>query len=277
MSTPARQPRRIQSIEVGFRLIHVLEAAGGKLPLSKIAELADMPASKAHLYMASFVHLGFVEQDPTTMRYGLGPYALQLGAAAMRQIDVVQVSKDALDALQSQTGQLVFLSVWGNRGPVIISKVDSTVEVLVSVRVGHVLPLYRAATGRVFLAYKPRATIQHLKNFEKEVDGDTKQRAEQSLKLIRQRQLAFSDSQINFGFASISAPIFDYAGEISATVTVLGMKNDINLDPLGPTARLVSTTATSISQRLACPPELLRTDFDTGPQVRHEPDKETGQ
>src|SRR5690606_6842875 len=118
MSRLQRQPRRIQSIEVGFRLIHVLEAAGGKLPLGKIAELADMPASKAHLYMASFVHLGLVEQDPATMRYGLGPYALQLGAAAMRQIDVAQVAKPALDELQTATGQLVFLAIWGNRGPV---------------------------------------------------------------------------------------------------------------------------------------------------------------
>ncbi|TWG54016.1 IclR family transcriptional regulator [Aminobacter sp. J44] len=262
MPRATRQPRRIQSIEVGFRLIHVLEAAGGKLSLSKIAELAGMPASKAHLYMASFMQLGLVEQDPTTMRYGLGPYALQLGAAAMRQIDVAQVSRDALNSLQTATGHLVFLSIWSNRGPVIISKVDSTVEVLVSVRVGHVLPLYRAATGRVFLAYKSRAAIQHIEQFETETDQATKERAQQSLDLIRQRQLAFSDSQINIGFASISAPIFDYAGEIAAAVTVLGMKNDINLDPLGPTARLVSAAATSISLRLACPPELLRTDFD---------------
>lgn len=263
MPAPERHPRRIQSIEVGFRLIHVLETAGGKLPLSKIAELAGMPPSKAHLYMVSFVQIGLVEQDPATMRYGLGPYALQLGSAAMRQIDVAQVSKDALDSLQTATGQLVFLSVWGNRGPVIISKVDATVEVLVSVRVGHVLPLYRAATGRIFLAYKARSAIRHVESFEQPVDDATRQRAEQSLDLIRQRQLAFSDSQINIGFASISAPIFDYAGEIAAAVTVLGMKNDINLDPLGPTARLVGAAATGISRRLACPPELLRTDFGT--------------
>lgn len=262
MTKPPREPRRIQSIEVGFRLIQVLEAAGGKLPLSKIAELADMPASKAHLYMASFIHNGLVEQDPVTMRYGLGPYAFRLGAAAMRQTDVAQVAKPALDALQEETGQLVFLTIWGNRGPVIISKVDATVEVLVSVRVGHVLPIYRAATGRVFLAYKSRSAIAHIEKTAEPVDPQTRERAEQSLELIRQRQLAFSDSQVNLGFASISAPVFDYAGEIAAAITVLGMKNDINLDPLGPTARKVSEAATEISRRLACPAELLRTDFD---------------
>lgn len=259
-----RHPRRIQSIDVGFRLIRVLEAAGGKLPLGKIAELADMPASKAHLYMASFVHLGLVEQDAKTLRYGLGPYAMQLGAAAMRQVDVVQVAQEALDELQSATGLLVFLSVWSNRGPVIIAKMDATVEVLVSVRVGHVLPLYQAATGRVFLAYKSRTAIQHVEATNHPVDASVRQRAEQSLGLIRQRQLAFSDSQLNAGFASISAPILDYAGDIAAAITLLGMKNDIDIDPLGACAARVHAAASQISRRLACPPELLRPDFTGG-------------
>lgn len=253
--------RRIQSIDVGFRLLRVLERAGGKMPLGKIAEAAGMPPSQAHLYMASFVHAGIVEQDPATMRYGLGPYALQLGAAAMRQIDVAQVARVAMDELQAETGLLVFLSIWSNRGPVIIAKMDSTVEVLVSVRVGYVLPLYQAATGRVFLAYKSRTAIQHVEQRDRPVDAAVKRRAEMSLPLVRQRQLAFSDSQLNAGFASISAPILDYAGEIAAAMTLLGMKNEIDLDPLGQTARRVHAAAAGVSLRLACPPELLQGDF----------------
>lgn len=246
-----RSQRRIQSIDVGFRLIRVLERASGKLPLSVIAEIAEMPASKAHLYMVSFAQLGIVEQDPVTMRYGLGPYALQLGAAAMRQLDVVQLAKQAMDELQAATGLLIFLSVWGNRGPVIIAKVDSTVDVLVSIRVGYVLPLYQAATGRVFLAYKPQAAVQHVLERDGVADAGLKKRAEESLDLVRRRKLAFSDSQLNAGFASISAPIFDYAGEIAATVTALGMKNDIDLDPLGKVAGKVRAAAEGISAKLA--------------------------
>ncbi|WP_309083562.1 IclR family transcriptional regulator [Chelativorans sp.] len=246
-----RTQRHIQSIDVGFRLIRVLERASGKLPLGMIAELAEMPASKAHLYMVSFARLGLVEQDPATMRYGLGPYALQLGAAALRQLDVVQLARPVMDELQSATGLLVFLSVWGNRGPVIISKVDSTVEVLVSIRVGYVLPLYQAATGRVFLAYKSQAAVEHVLEREKPVDPVLRQRAEESLPLIRQRRLAFSDSQLNAGFASICSPIFDFASEIAATITLLGMKNEINLDPQGAAAMQTRQAAEQISRKLA--------------------------
>ena len=250
---PAR--RRIQSIEVGFRLIRVLERAGGMLPLSVIAEKAEMPASKAHLYMVSFTELGLVVQDPTTMRYGLGPYALQLGAAALRQIDVVNVARGPMSLLQEQTGVLIFLSTWGNRGPVIVSKVDGTVEVLLSVRVGYVLPLYRAATGRVFLAYLPRSVVKPVLDREADVDDAIKRRAEESLVVIRRERLAISDSQLNAGFASMSAPIFDYAGDIAAAVTALGLRNEINLDLHGPVAKLVRETAEEISGALGCLPD----------------------
>ena len=75
----AQGQRGIQSIEVGFRLIRVLETATGKLPLKTLADLAEMPASNAHLYMVSFCRVGLAVQDPITLRYGLGPYAVQVG------------------------------------------------------------------------------------------------------------------------------------------------------------------------------------------------------
>ena len=150
VSGPARNQRRIQSIDVGFRLIRVLERANGKLPLSVIAEQADMPASKAHLYMVSFTQIGLIEQDPVSMRYGLGPYALQLGAAALRQLDVVQVARQGMEELQAETGLLVFLSVWGNRGPVIISKVESAIEMPFSMRSAMCCRFTDRQPGRFF-------------------------------------------------------------------------------------------------------------------------------
>jgi DNA-binding IclR family transcriptional regulator len=155
-----------------------------------------------------------------------------------------------MSRLQEQTGLLIFLSIWGNRGPVIVSKVDATVELLLSVRVGFVLPLYRAATGRVFLAFMPRSVVKPVLDREAEADAALKRRAEASLPDIRRERLAMSDSQLNVGFASMSAPIFDYAGNLSASVTALGMRNEFNLDLHGPVAGLVRSTAAEISRAL---------------------------
>src|SRR5688572_18613122 len=111
--------RGIQSIEVGFALIRELSKAQGKLPLKTLAAGADMSPSKAHLYLVSFIRLGLVVQDPVTARYGLGPAAIQLGIAAINQLNVVEVAHKHLEAFLESTGASVSLSIWGNRGPTI--------------------------------------------------------------------------------------------------------------------------------------------------------------
>lgn len=251
----AKGGRRIRSIEVGFRLIRVLEHAGGPLPLGVLAERAQMPASKAHLYMVSFVDQGLVTQDPATMRYGLGPYALQLGAAAVRQLDVARLAAGAMSRLQERTGLVVVLSVWGNRGPVVVSRVDGADDWLVAVRVGYVLPLLRSATGRVFYAHLPPASVRPVLAIEDERDPDVRRRAEESLPEIRRTGVALADGQVNAGFAAVSAPVFDYAGDIAAAITALGLRTGVDLDPDGPLAALVRATAAEIGVALGHRPD----------------------
>src|SRR3546814_20442357 len=87
-----------------------------------------MSSSNAHLYMVSFARLGLVTQDPVTLRYGLGPYAVQLGLAGLRQLDIVDVAREPMEALQAGTALAVFLSIWGNMGPTIVLKLDGMLD-----------------------------------------------------------------------------------------------------------------------------------------------------
>src|SRR3546814_11164699 len=48
-----------------------------------------------------------------------------------------------------------YLTVWGNRGPCIVRRLEGSRETPLSIRVGYVLPLTTSATGRTFLAHLP--------------------------------------------------------------------------------------------------------------------------
>ena len=119
-------------------------------------------AHKAHLYLVSFIREGLVRQDPQSGHYGLGSFAIQLGHSAIRQLDIVELSRDELSALQGATGFAAYLSLWGNRGPGIVSKVDGFMQGSLSVRLGYVLPLSASATGHVFLAYRDRKETEKI-------------------------------------------------------------------------------------------------------------------
>lgn len=271
--TKPRGKRHIQSIAVGFRLLRALEEAGRPVPLKTVAALAGMPASKAHLYMTSFVQVGLVAQDMQTMHYGLGAYAVQLGLAALRQVDVVDAGRDVLDDLQRATGLSVFLSVLGNRGPVIVAKCDGAVQAPMSIRVGYVLPLHASATGRVLLAHLAPGAAERMAPPNDEDCKGLRARAEASLPQIRATGVATSDSQVNAGFAAVSGPIFDHAGEIAAAITAIGMRDEVDLSQAGPVARLIREAAAKVSRRIGHSgigpvPQAVSAQLDGPPAVR---------
>jgi DNA-binding IclR family transcriptional regulator len=222
------QKRRVQSIEVGFRVIRVLQMAQEPMALRDIAKAAEMPPSKVHLYLASFIREGLVAQNQQTGHYALGPYATELGLSAIRQLSVVEAATAEMAELTGRTGCATYLSVFTEYGPAIVSKVDGSRQGAFTVRLGHVLPMLGSATGQVFLAFLPESQARlspraERRQAEEGADIDMpKAPTAQELAAVRQKGYASTSGLINANFAAISAPIFDYSDAMAAALTLLG-------------------------------------------------------
>ncbi|UMA64408.1 IclR family transcriptional regulator [Roseivivax marinus] len=214
--------RGIQSVEVGWTLIEVLERAARALPLKQLAEEAGMPSSRAHLYMVSFQRLGLVRQSGRNGRYCLGPAALRLGAAAISQFDVVDAAMPVLERLSQEHAQAFTLSIWGNRGPTIIYKLDGRDRSPFAIKVGSVLPLLTTATGRTFLAHLPRSEWAEIAAYEEKLSPGSLHEAEARAEAIRSTGIAMTEGRLQAGFYGICAPIFAVDGRIQATLTAVG-------------------------------------------------------
>jgi DNA-binding IclR family transcriptional regulator len=242
--------RGIQSIEVGFRLIRVLETAAGKLPLKTLADLASMPTSKAHLYMVSFCRLGLVVQDPITLRYGLGPYAVQVGLAALRQLDVIDVARGPMENMQAGIPLAVYLSIWGNMGPTIVLKLDGRFQSPMSVRVGYVSPLLSSATGAVYLTFMPEHEIQKVLAREVLELGDREVDVEEIREQVRLHGVGVSIGRMNEGYAAVSAPVLNHDNRLVASITALGPHSLVDRSPDGRLAASLRATASKIASAL---------------------------
>jgi DNA-binding IclR family transcriptional regulator len=245
-----RGQRGIQSIEVGFRLIDILETAPGKLPLKTLADFADMPASNAHLYMVSFCRLGLAVQDPVTLRYGLGPYAVQLGLSALRQLDVVDVARGLMEEMQAGIPLAVYLSIWGNMGPTIVLKLDGRFQSPMSVRVGYVSPLLASATGAVYLTFMPDNELQKVLTREIVELGERKIDVDEIRAQVRKYGVGISIGRINEGYAAVSAPILNHDNRLAASITALGPHSLVDRSPDGPLAASLRATAARIASAL---------------------------
>ena len=244
------EQRSIQSIEVGFRLIRVLEEAGSKLPLKTLSARADMSAGKAHLYLVSFMRLGLVVQDAASGHYGLGHYALQLGSAALRQINVTDVAREPLAALQHRFELPTYLSIWGRMGPFIILKHDSELPTPFTIKAGFVFPLLTTATGCVFLAHMPERATHDILVQEGRLHPDLFARADDIRSEVKATGYAASKGLFFRGFSALSAPVFDHEGALAGTVTMMGVASLMDARPASEMVRAVRETAAGISRNL---------------------------
>jgi len=249
-SLKSRPQRGIQSVEVGFRLIRALEAAPGKLSLKALAESANMPTSSAHLYMVSFCRLGLAVQDPITLRYGIGAYAVQLGLTGLRQLEVSDVARGYLEDLQVKIPLAVYLSVWGNMGPTIVLKLDGRFQSPLSVRVGYVSPLLSSATGAVYLTYMPDYDLKQVLKRELSEHGRKKIDLEAIRKQVRDTGVGISIGQMNEGYAAVSAPVLNHDDRLAASITALGPHSLVDQSPDGSLARSLRRTAANIASAL---------------------------
>ncbi len=251
--------RRIQSIEVGFRLIRVLEAAEGYLSLKELAAGAGMPASKAYLYLTSFIREGVVQQDAASGRYGLGSFAVQLGLSAIRQLDVVTLAAEELHQLRTAAASAVHLAIWGNRGPTVVSKLDAPRQSPLAIRIGYVLPMLRSATGRVFLTFLPRSETEAVLEAERrESNGGQDHELElaKATAVIQARGYAVTPAGVAANVSAASAPVFDYSSRMVAALTTLGWTQAAPGPSRQEAVKALLAAASRLSAKIGAPPRI---------------------
>lgn len=226
-------------------LMAVAEGSGSRA-LKDISATAGLAPSSAHRHLITLVRTGMVEQNSATGRYDLGTRVMELGLKALSRRDPIRIAAESLEELRDQLGHSVFLAIWANHGPTIVRWEEGTQPVTVNVRVGSVLPLMRSATGRVFLCWlPPEVTAPTLKS-EKANAKDVERLKEAT----RARGLGSVEGDLLAGVASLSAPVFDYRGQIVAAISTLGAEGDFDSMASGPIGRKLKSAADELSRRL---------------------------
>jgi len=244
----------VQSIEVGAVLLRELAKCDGPTKLTDLAIAAGMSTSRAHKYLASFIRAGLVRQSQPSSRYGIGPLAAELGFAALRNMDVVELAQDTLDDLRDQLQTVTSLTVWANRGPTIIRRSVHDQSVSLVVQLGGVMSMLGSANGRVFSAFAPKEMTAPLIAAElaerRGARAGLRTMADVNALLDDVRAQGFATGTMHEGIAAASAPIFDYTGRIVAAIALVGLEGVLDLKPDGRPLRALLKAAAELSKRL---------------------------
>lgn len=254
----AKESRGIQSIEVGGELLQALARSGEPMMLRDLARQTGMAPAKAHPYLVSFLRIGLVEQDQSSGRYEFGALALEIGIVSLRRLSAVRVATPAITALAAKIDHAVSLAIWGTHGPTVVRLEEPSHPVHIAMRVGSTVSLLETATGRIFAAFLPPATITAA--FREKLDRlsigydpkrETKGPAvDKILTDVRNRGLARAVGEPLRGINAFSAPVFDHSGAVVLSVTAMGAVGTFDVNWNSPVATALLDCTQAISRRL---------------------------
>ncbi|MGX1309483.1 DNA-binding IclR family transcriptional regulator [Amorphus suaedae] len=207
-----KQPRGIQSIEVGGRLLDALVAHATPMSLKDLAGAAGMAPAQAHGYLASYRRCGMVEQDAATGRYQLGPFAMRLATARLRTVPELVAATQATIDLARELGIMATLAVWGPHGATVVHRQDGDEVLNVNIRVGTMFAMEATATGYLFAAFAPKARRAPIKD----------PAAAARIADARASGYAITREAPVPGVNALAAPILDADGDIAAAITLIG-------------------------------------------------------
>jgi DNA-binding IclR family transcriptional regulator len=257
--TRKERPRRgIRAIDIGVQVLRCLSDARKPIPLKTVVEQTGLLPSNVHFYLTSLVGAGLARQEPDTGDYALGPYALELGLAALEQVDAISASRHVLFALSEQLGFSAFLNVWGSHGPTVVYRVDGKHRTVLEIRVGSILPVLRSGAGRVFLSYLPSEMTEKLVDVELMTERSSRSagvpHAQSDVKRlvrdVRRSGLARASGTVLTGFTSLAAPIWDHAGTLQTVISIVGPIGVLDDSTEGQPAEVLRNVTRELSARL---------------------------
>jgi DNA-binding IclR family transcriptional regulator len=249
-----KKPRRgIQSVEIAFRILSVMQGSQQAMALKDIAPLADLTTSAANNYLVSLVRIGLAAADEKPGHYRLGPSALSLGVRAIQQIDGFEIVRREVTNLRDTTKRSAAVTTWTDDGPISLFKQDGDQRGAFEFRTG-LIPMLTTAAGKIYAARLPTNLTKHL--IEREWDaafggkvdvGKFREDAARELKRRGYMTIVRSDLA---GYVSIAAPILDWNGDVRFTISLAGTRASIKIEPSSDHVKALLDSASSATHAL---------------------------
>jgi len=191
---------------------------------AQIADRLRFRKSTLYRYLANLQGQRYVELVEDTPCYRLGPKALGLAAAAVRQRGFEASAQGFVDALAAATGEMAHATVFDNGDSVTVAIADGGGPIGPRISVGSRRPAHLSASGKVFLAFGERRVLDRY--LEAPLRAATTNSISTATQLFKEvsavRDSGFSVDRAEFvdGICCVAAPVSDLSGRVRGSLSV---------------------------------------------------------
>jgi DNA-binding IclR family transcriptional regulator len=211
-----------------------------KMRLTDICQQVGIHKSKGYSILNTLKNFGFVEKDPQTKTYSLGPALVFLSGRVLDNIYNQEKVAPFLESLAKETQSTAFFGLRVDNHVFVIAKHEVYSGVNISIRLGYRFPLTYRSHGKAILAFLPQDEREQLLASEKlwfYGDGDNPPVIMEQLteELVRCRQMGYAQDvgELDGRYNSVAAPVFGHNGKLVACIVVVGVFGESLVDHYG--------------------------------------------
>lgn len=241
-----------------MELIHLFTEHSA-LTFQEIIDISGIPKSSVFRMLSSLEEMKFLEKGEDA-KYRLGTIFLKLGHLVSSRLNLRQIAAPIMEALHKENRQAINLAILEEDEAVYIEKIDYYQRVKLYTSIGRRSPLYGGACARAILSFLPDPQIEaYLKRTTLQAHTTKTIVAEailwHSIKEARKVGYTVSKSELETHTASVAAPIYDYQGQVIASISIAGIEHDFTGDTVAEYGLLMMKAARDISQAIGYLPK----------------------
>ena len=220
-----------------------------EIGLSQICRKAKRDKATTYRHLSALEELGFVEQNPVTKAYRIGPAVLHL--AEVREATVPRKSGaiGPLNVLAEAVGETAHISVLSGKTLHALADCESSHHSTRAVVDMETLPLHATASGICALAFGDESLMDAARDGIETYTSHTLSSSEALKAAVAEtKATGFGVSDRGYGDDTygIAAPVFDQSGTLAGAVAVASVAN-----------RITDERAASIRRHLAVASEAI--------------------
>jgi DNA-binding IclR family transcriptional regulator len=212
----------LESVDNALRLLLLL-AERDELGVTEAAHLLGIAPSTAHRLFTTLRERGFVVQADNR-NYRRGPAMSALAGRPSRSLDLVTITRPALEALRDGLDETCHLMVRDGRSVRFLASVEADQVLRVGSRAGAVLPAHLVSGGKLLLADLEPPQFARLYPAtgvpEAGLDAGAVARLRRELRTVKRRGYAVNNGQSEPGLAAVAVAIHDPQGSTLGAISV---------------------------------------------------------
>ena len=213
----------MSSVIKALDLLNYFSATQPEIGLSHLCRLAGRDKATTHRHLQALELAGLVEQNSSTKQYRLGPAVLQLAQTREATVPRKSGTERPLRDLATVTGETAHAAVLSGTTLYGLAACESPRHATRAIIDLDRFPLHATASGLCALAFGPTGLMDTaLSDFTKftETTATTPDALQEALAAAHTTGFGRADRSYETEIHSLSAPLFDHAGQCAGAVSV---------------------------------------------------------